>query len=177
MALAVSFLKTDIISLTKDIKTSFATVSSYLNLLELSYLIFRIEPYSKKIARSLTKEPKVYFYDWTRIDDPGTRFENYVALELKALTDFWTDIGEYRFKMHYIRTRDGKETDFLILKDNTPWMLIEAKNSKTSIEYHHRKNREVLGKNIPFVQVVAENKIAEKREKYLYQISASRFFG
>jgi len=43
-------------SLTANIKCSFATVSNYLKAMELGYLIFRISPYSKKIARSLTKE-------------------------------------------------------------------------------------------------------------------------
>jgi len=43
-------------SLTANIKCSFATVSNYLKAMELGYLIFRILPYSKKIARSLTAE-------------------------------------------------------------------------------------------------------------------------
>ena len=35
----------------------------------------------------------MYFYDWTRIANPGSRFENYVACELKAITELWTDAG------------------------------------------------------------------------------------
>ncbi len=45
-------------ALAKDIKCSFASVSNYLKAMELGYLIFRISPYSKRIARSLTKEKK-----------------------------------------------------------------------------------------------------------------------
>ncbi|HUU53186.1 MAG TPA: AAA family ATPase [Candidatus Bathyarchaeia archaeon] len=162
-------------SLTADIKCSFATVSNYLKAMELGYLIFRILPYSKKIARSLTKENKVYFFDWTRINDPAAQFENYMAVELKTLLELWTDAGIGNFDLHFIRDRDGKETDFLILRENEPWLMLEAKFSHSTIDYHHRKNRNTLG-GIPFIQVVRQENIAEKREDGLYQMSASRFF-
>ena len=162
-------------SLTANIKCSFATVSNYLKAMELGYLIFRISPYSKKIVRSLTKENKVYFFDWTRINDPAAQFENYIAVELKTLLELWTDAGIGNFDLHFLRDRDGRETDFLILRDNEPWLMVEAKLSRSAIDYHHRKNRNTLG-GISFVQVVRQENIAEKREDGLYQISASRFF-
>ncbi len=77
--------------------------------------------------------------------------------------------------MHFLRNRDGRETDFLILRDNEPWLMVEAKLSRSVIDYHHRKNRNTLG-GISFVQIVRQENIAEKRENGLYQISASRFF-
>ena len=162
-------------SLTANIKCSFATVSNYLKAMELGYLIFRISPYSKKIARSLTKENKVYFFDWTRINDPAAQFENYIAVELKTLLELWTDAGIGNFDLHFLRDRDGRETDFRILRDKEPWLMVEAKLSRSVIDYHHRKNRNTLG-GISFVQVVRQENIAEKRENGLYQISASRFF-
>ena len=162
-------------SLTADIKCSFATASNYLKAMEFGYLIFRILLYSKKIARSLTKENKVYFFDWTRINDPAAQFENYIAVELKTLLELWTDAGIGNFDLHFIRDRDGKETDFLILRENEPWLMLEAKFSRSTIAYHHRKNRNTLG-GIPFIQVVRQENIAEKREDGLYQMSASRFF-
>ncbi|MBE9581127.1 MAG: hypothetical protein IMF18_05860 [Proteobacteria bacterium] len=124
---------------------------------------------------SLTKETKAYFYDWSRVNDPAGRFENYVAVELKAILELWTDAGIGNFQMHFIRNRDGKETDFLILRDSEPWLMIEAKLSRASIDYHHRKSRDILG-GIPFIQVVKQEGVAEKREQGLYQMSASRFF-
>jgi len=162
-------------SLAKDIKCGFATVSNYLNAMELGYLIFRITPYFKRIARSLTKETKAYFYDWSRVNDPAGQFENYVAVELKAILELWTDAGIGNFQMHFIRNRDGKETDFLILRDSEPWLMIEAKLCRASIDYHHRKSRDILG-GIPFIQVVKQEDVAEKKEQGLYQMSASRFF-
>ncbi len=160
-------------ALAKDVKCSFATVSNYLKAMELGYLVFRISPYSKRISRSLTKETKAYFFDWTRLKNPARRFENYVAVELKTLLELWTDAGIANFHMNYLRNRDGKETDFLILRDDEPWMMLEAKFSRANIDYHHRKNRELL-RRIPFVQIVRQDNIAEEREDGLYQISASR---
>jgi len=120
----------------------------------------------------------VYFFDWTRINDPAAQFENYIAVELKTLLELWTDAGIGNFDLHFIRDSDGKETDFLILRDKKPWLMVEAKLSRSTIDYHHRKNRDIrdiLG-GISFVQVVRQENIAEKREDGLYQMSASRFF-
>jgi hypothetical protein len=53
--------------------------------------------------------------------------------------------------------------------------MLEAKLSRSTIDYHHCKNRNILG-GIPFIQVVRQENVAEKREGGLYQMSASRFF-
>ncbi len=156
------------------INTSFATAANYLTALELGYLIFRIAPYHEKIARSLTKEKKAYFYDWTRAANEASRFENYIAVELKSRINIWEDSGFGDFELNYIRDRDGRETDFLIVRDGRPWLLVEVKLSRSSVDYHHRKNRKTLG-NIPFIQLVLESNIAEKNDDGTCQMSASRF--
>lgn len=161
-------------SLREDIEVNFASIKNYLKALEIVYAIFFIPPYSKKIARAIKKEPKMYFYDWTTISDPAKRFENYIAVELKILTSTWVDMGKGDFQLNYIRTKDGKETDFLIVKDNQPWLLLEAKYSQQIIEKHHYAHAEKLG-NIPFVQFVFQPNITIKNKDF-YQISASRFF-
>ena len=156
-------------ALAGDINCSFATATNYLTALELGYLIFRLKPFHDKIARSIRKEQKAYFYDWTRAASEAGRFENYVAVELKSLIDAWEDNGFGDFELFYVRDRDGRETDFLICRDATPWLLVEAKLSHSSIDYHHKKNRQVLG-DIPFIQIVREENIAEKQEVGLYQM-------
>ncbi|MEA3546629.1 MAG: ATP-binding protein [Thermodesulfobacteriota bacterium] len=162
-------------SLTGDLSCSFQTVANYLSALELGYLIFRISPYVENIARSLKKEKKVYFYDWTRAAGEARCFENYVAMELKSRLDFWQDAGYGDFKLFYIRDRDGRESDFLIVRDSIPWLLLEVKLRRSSIDYQHKKHRVLLG-DIPFIQIVREEGIVEKKEPGLYQMSASRFF-
>ncbi len=163
-------------SLVGDLGCSFATVANYLAALELGYLLFRIPPYTNKIARSLKKEKKAYFYDWTRAATEAGRFENYAAVELKSKINYWQDAGYGDFDLYYIRDRDGRESDFLITRDGQPWLLTEIKLSRSSIEYQHKKHRQVLG-DIPFIQLVLEDGVAEQEESGVYQMSASRFFG
>lgn len=162
-------------SLTGNLNCSFATVANYLSALELGYLIFRIPPYSNKIARSIKKEKKVYFYDWTRAENEGAKFENYIAMELKNRLDFWQDGGYGTFELYYVRDRDGRESDFLVVRDSRPWLLMEVKLKRSSIAYQHGKHSQLLG-NIPFIQIVYEENVAEKCGSNLYQMSASRFF-
>ena len=48
-------------SISEDVGISPNTVRKYVQIFEALYIIFRITPYSKNIARSLKKEPKIYF--------------------------------------------------------------------------------------------------------------------
>ncbi len=160
-------------SLRNDMLASYNALKNYLSLLELTYITFMVETYSKSIARSIKKERKLYFFDWTYVTDPAKRFENYVAVELKAMIEIWNDLG-HDFELYYLRTKDGKESDFLLLKDKKPWLIIEVKFSKQKIERHHYLSAKKLG-HIPILQIVWENNIAEKYENS-YQVSASRFF-
>lgn len=161
-------------SLLEDMLVSYNAVKNYLSLLDLTYITFMIDVYSKKITRSLKKEKKLYFYDFTHIADQNKRFENYIALELRAMIEIWNDLGN-EFDIFYLRTKDGKESDFLITKGHIPWLIIEVKAGRHKIENHHYRRSAELG-NIPVVQIVRESKIAEKYDKKGYQISASRFF-
>ena len=40
---------------------------------------------------------------------------------------FWTDFGFGRYELYYLRDKDQREVDFLITKDDKPWLLVEAK--------------------------------------------------
>ena len=96
--------------------------------------------------------------------------------ELKTLVTLWTDAGHGKADLFFVKTRDGKETDFLITKEGKPWILFEAKLSSREIESHHFTMAKKLG-NIPLVQVVHEkNTIKIIKEKNGYIVSADRFF-
>lgn len=162
-------------SLKEDLEVSFPTVKNYLKALDLVYMVFMIKPYSQKINRTLKKERKLYFYDWTRISDKAKMFENYTACELKTMVSLWNDMGTGLFDLHYVRTREGKETDFLITRNHKPYLLIEAKLSFSPIESHHLRYARLLG-DIPFIQVVFQDKVTEVYKSKAFQVSAGRFF-
>ena len=77
--------------------------------------------------------------------------------------------------MHYIRNKQKQETDFLITKNDTPWLLLEAKLKDGIIDKHHLDTRLVL-KNIPLIQVCRESGIASMQKRDVYRISANRLF-
>ncbi len=162
-------------SLASHLEVSVPTVKNYLKRLSDFYLAFKISPYSKNIKRSLLKASKVYLYDWTRVKDEARRFENYVACEIQALLHLWTDASGERFSLFYIRNKEKQETDFLILKEDKPWLLVEAKYSDSPVARHQCDTSHALGE-IPLVQVCRQENVLVQQKKNIFRASASRFF-
>ena len=54
---------------------------------------FSIGPWTRRIARAIQKERKVYLWDAPRIKETSARFENMVALELYRAVTAWNDMG------------------------------------------------------------------------------------
>ena len=116
-------------NLARDLDCDSNSVKRWLQLLENLYIIFRVTPYSKNIARSLLKEPKFYFYDHTYAESEGARLENLVACALLKELHFLEDTTGIKAGLHYLRTKEGKEIDFLISQENKPTHMIEVKSS------------------------------------------------
>ena len=134
------------------LKVSHSTVSAWLEVFRRFFLIFSIRPYHKRIGRSLLKEPKLYFYDFLRVDDEAARFENMVGLELKRATTLWTDDGFGDHDLWYLRTKEKREVDFLVTKDQNPLFMVEAKLSDSDPSPTLRYFQDIM--NIPAVQLV-----------------------
>ena len=116
-------------NLARDLDRDPNTIKRWLQLLENLYIIYRVTPYNRNIARSLKKEPKFYFYDNSLVEDEGARLENIVANALKKELHFLEDTQGINSALHYLRTKDGKELDFLVEIDGKPSHLIEVKMS------------------------------------------------
>ena len=116
-------------NLARDLERDANTVKRWLELLENLYIIFRVSPYSKNVAGSLLKEPKFYFYDHTYAEEEGARLENIVACALLKELHFLEDTTGIQTGLHYLRTKDGKEIDFLIHQENKPTHIIEVKSA------------------------------------------------
>ncbi len=162
-------------SLREDLELNHSTVSNYIRYLELTYALFNVSPFSRKGSRLIKKEQKVYFFDWTLPNDESKQFENFVAVHLKTYTDLWSDATGDAYKLLFIRTRDGLETDFLICKNNEPFLLFEVKLNDESIRSHHHGHRHLLG-DIPFVQIIKKRGILRTPSEGTFVISAGRLF-
>lgn len=109
-------------------------VSHWIETLEDPYVIFRVPPWRKSLARAVRKEPKHYFYDVGAIaNDRGARFENLVAFAQLKETQRLRDVEGIKAQLYYLKFKGGKEIDFLIAIDENPRWLIEAKLSESDL--------------------------------------------
>lgn len=138
--------------LSRDIGVSFDSVRSWIDLFESFFMVFRIPPWSRKISRAITKEKKLFLFDYGGIESPAARFENMVALELFRAVSNWNDLGLGSFALYYLRNRDKEEVDFMISNHHRPLLLIEAKLSDEKASKSLIKFQRVM--NIPAVQLV-----------------------
>lgn len=115
-------------SLARDLETSDKTIKRWLTILENMYIIFRVTPYHRNIARSLLKTPKFYFYDTGQVvGDAGIRLENLTACALLKEIQYLEDCYGEEMRLHYLRTRDGREIDFFVSRESRPAVMIEVK--------------------------------------------------
>lgn len=116
------------------------TVEKYIDLLEKSFIIFRLPPYFTNKRKELNKMNKIYFYDLgirntlinnfnflDQRDDKWALRENFVILERMKRRKYHKNTAYQYFRKEY----NGKEID-LIEEDN--WMIraYECKLSKES---------------------------------------------
>lgn len=132
----------DYLSLSKKVGVSIDTVRRWIETLKSFYYCFSIQPWSKNITRSLLKEPKLYLWDWSLIQDEGHRCENIVASHLLKSVHFWTDRGLGDFGLYYLRTKDKLETDFAVTKGGKIWFIVEVKTKAKGLSralYHFQE--------------------------------------
>lgn len=131
-------------NLAQDLQCAPKTVKSWLLSLERMYVVFQVKPYSQSISRAILKSPKVYFFDNADTkDEKGMRFENLIATTLLKRMHYLEDFTGYRYELSYIRDKEGREIDFVILKDGQLEELIEVKyadeNISKALKYYAEK--------------------------------------
>jgi predicted AAA+ superfamily ATPase len=149
-----------------DVGISPTTVIKYINIFEALYIIFKVTPYSRNIARSILKEPKIYFYDNGLVmGDDGIKLENFVAVSLLKNILAKNDLLGESNQLKYLRTKDGREIDFAIVDSNNAISeIIEVKLSDGQLN----KNLKYFSAryNLPAIQLVKNL----KREKQIDKI-------
>lgn len=128
-------------TLSGEVGVSHTTLSEWLNVLEASFIVFRLQPYYANIGKRLTKTPKLYFTETglaacllgLKTEDQvsrdplrGNLFENLVVSDIVKKKLNYDAEGE----LFFFRTNDGTEVDLL---RQTPDGLqpIEIKSSTT----------------------------------------------
>jgi predicted AAA+ superfamily ATPase len=123
-------------------EVSRSTISNYLSVLEATYVMHIIRPFSSHRPREIISAPKVYAFDtgfvcyyrgWheVRQDDQGYLWEHYVLNEIFA--------NLQNRRILYWRDKQGHEIDFIIARHKGP-VAIECKWSASEFEQSSLKS-------------------------------------
>ncbi|MBN2374122.1 ATP-binding protein [bacterium] len=126
-------------SLASQIGLSAKAVNRYLDILEETYVNYRIYSYSQNLGNELKKSCKTYLYDLgirnallkdfsgiTDRPDRGILLESYVFLKLQTML-------APNMEIKFWRTKDGDEVDFILLVNRRP-IPIEVKSGLSRLE-------------------------------------------
>lgn len=102
------------------------TVERYLDLLEKTYVIFRLRGFSRNLRKEISKNPKYYFWDngirnalianfnpLQLRDDKGKLWENYIISEFLKKSEYENEFANF----YFWRTYDQQEIDLIKEKD------------------------------------------------------------
>lgn len=122
-------------SLSNALGVSRPTVSRYIDFLEKSYMLNRVEPWFSNIKKRLVKSPKIYlsdsglFHSLLGISDytglvehpaVGASWEGFVIQQTQALLPHDMDLW-------FFRTHEGAEADIVLSKNDVPVAAAEVK--------------------------------------------------
>jgi len=128
-------------SLSNDLGIAQNTVRKYISILEQTFLLELIEPYTGHPRKNLVKSPKIFFFDvgffglvsgltndqlQAASGKIGAVFENLCFNEIRKVTSLLPQSPQ----MHFWRTVDGAEVDFVIETDKL-LLPIEVKFSSS----------------------------------------------
>lgn len=135
-------------SFEEDLSASQKTIASWIDVLDRVYFSFRISPYGPPKIRAFKKAQKLYLWDWGDVTEPGARFENLVACQLLKYCQFLEDTEGEKMELRFIRDVDGREIDFVVIKNKEPIFAVECKTGERQVSkaIHYYKERTKIKK-------------------------------
>jgi hypothetical protein len=135
---SAQLLREDIRELTRihelaQLEVAVDTARRWVEALASLHFGFLVRPYFRNVAKALRKEPKWYLRHWPGCVDPGARAETLVACHLLKAVEVWQDLGLGDFELGYLRDKQKREVDFLVVRDRKPWFLVEVKQGDASL--------------------------------------------
>ncbi len=117
-------------SFARPCEVSRGTISNYLSVLEATFVVHVIRPFSARRATEIVAAPKVYGFDtgfvcyyrgWSQLrqEDLGLLWEHFVLNEIMAQTQ--------SREIHYWRNKRGQEVDFVLTHARNIPIAIECK--------------------------------------------------
>jgi len=119
-----------------QLEVDFKTITRWLTILENMYYCYLVSPFGAARIRAVKKEQKLYLWDWSEHEDPGKRWENFVASHLLKYCHFLQDSEGYKMELRFLRDVDGREIDFVVIKNKKPLFAVECKTGERALSPH-----------------------------------------
>ena len=121
----------DLRSLSRETNISLPTLSKYLSILEETFVIKRVSPYSKSPSVEISKNPKIFFLDsglqsilWLN------SFQGSLLASIFETNLFGELVKKFgRQTVHFWRTKTQLELDFIVEKEDDSIIPIEVKTN------------------------------------------------
>lgn len=123
-------------SLEEDLQVSQPTIKRWLQIFSTLYYSYEIAPFGAPKIRAVKKLKKVYMWDWSQVEELGARFENMVASHLLKYCHYIEDTEGHVMELRYLRDTDGREIDFVVLKNKKPIFAVECKTGDKELSKH-----------------------------------------
>ena len=123
-------------NLAEGLEVSPISVKRWVELLEKIYYCFTVMPYGPPKIRAVKKAKKLYLWDWSEVEAEGARFENLVASQLLKYCHYIEDTKGFKMELRYIKDIDGREIDFVVLRNKKPEFAVECKFKDKPISKH-----------------------------------------
>jgi hypothetical protein len=120
-------------SIATDLSVSHEAIKRWIAILENVYYCFRISPFGSAKIKALKKDQKLYLWDWSSVAQPAARLENLLACNLLKYCHFHEDTVGDQMELRYLRDKDGREVDFVVIKNGQPLFAVECKSQNTTV--------------------------------------------
>ena len=123
-------------NLAQDLEVDFKTVERWLTILDNVYYSYRIMAFGPPKIKAVKKEQKIYFWDWSEVESEGAKWENFVASHLLKYCHYIEDSQGEKMELRFLRDVEGREIDFVVLKQNKPLFAVECKSGEKALSPH-----------------------------------------
>lgn len=168
-------------SIASDTGVSSTTLAEYYQILEDTFLGFRVLPWQHSVKRKAAATARFYYFDigvrnrLARITDIpehtdlfGQSFEHFIALELRAYISY----ARKKLPLHFWRTLAGYEVDFIIGNQ----AAIEVKSTRKVTKKHLKGLKLLMEENkIEKYYLISQDPIAAKQDN-IYLLPWQDFF-
>lgn len=128
-------------NIARECGISLKTIKEYYQILEDTFIAYRIDPWIKSIRKRLISHPKYYLFDLgitntlchqylaLNPEVRGRRFEQFIILQFIAINHYF----RFGFEYFFWRTSSGLEIDLILTLAKNPVAAIEIKSTTTVV--------------------------------------------